>query len=168
MGGVSHTLSKKEWEPIAVRDLPGGQGAYFEHLMATEPGLLAEWVDFAGPMRRTSTEVLERWKRQSWYRELQIARATAAANGAPFTEDVLDTVFPMRTANGNCTQFSRIHADGQMSNGCPAIKFCWGGAVPEQFEFRTPNHPLEEESFSVTAASNTVNLAEGGFDAEKN
>lgn len=149
MGGVNHTLSKTEWESVPVRTLPGGQAAHFERLMATEPGLLAEWVDVAGPMVRVSDYEIDRFKRQHFRREVEIARARSSE---PLGDETLDRWFPQRTAS--CLTYARVEG-ASLVGACPALDFCYGGASPENFSWRVPNHPGENESRDKAGASNT-------------
>lgn len=151
MGGVQHTLSKKDWEEVLVRDLPGGQAAHFDRLMATEPGLLAEWVDYAGPMIRVSDYEIERWKRQHLRREVEIAQARSAE---PLLDEVLDRWFPQRMSA--CLKFARFEG-AQPVGACPALGICHGGDSPENYLARENfNHPAEKESFLAVGASDIL------------
>lgn len=139
MGGVQHTLSKKEWEEVSVRDLPGGQAAHFERLLATEPGLLAEWVEYAGPMVRVSDYEIERWKRQHLRREVEIARVRSPE---PLSDEALDRWFSQSMSS--CLAYARFEGATPVG-GCPARDICHGGDSLENYPARDHfNHPAEE------------------------
>ncbi len=127
-----------DYEKVPVKEAYGSQAVAFDHLMATDPAILADFHRILGPYPRRSQWEIDEWLESQLGRE---ARLAAVRSSEPLAESVLREYFP-KHAGSNCT----FHYGRE----CPAISLCWGGADPNSFDARIPNHPTESPSGEAT------------------
>ena len=135
-GGKFHRLGD-DYQPLLVRDMPGGQAVWFERVCEKSPASLQDAHVILGPMMRPSDYIIEDWLESNLPREVSIRIARDEImkahldNDRERVEHLLRTHFPKETAHGNC----------EFPFECPAKLLCHGGAARENFNYRVPNHP---------------------------
>jgi hypothetical protein len=134
-GNASHKLSgyykAKVWE-----EYPGGIPAWIDYLKAIDLPLLEQQFISLPPIMRDEYEV-ERWKRSTFRKEVEIARCAEQVAASP---ELLDELFPPHMSNGNCTSPSI----------CPMTEICHSTAGADPigsglYQIRQSNHPIENE-----------------------
>lgn len=139
-GGKSHKLSGVTKESIEER-YKGGVIAWIDYLLQQDRALVEEQLVELPPIMRSEWQI-ERWKRQTLYREVEtVGNAKHVEfireNDPGCFEAALDEYFPMHTASGNCLRPGK----------CAFYDCCWGSSASDPFRAgyqpRLPNHPQE-------------------------
>lgn len=141
-GGAKHRLGKGYSKQRVSQCYPGGIKEWVAHQLAGDPAVVEGLVVETPPILRSEYEI-ERWKRCTLPREIEIARnaADVTLNNGELLEDLADERFPLSTAHGNCTN--------QYWQKCAFFECCHGTAMADPlaagFRVRTPNHAAEKE-----------------------
>lgn len=139
-GGKHHRLSGVR--KALVRDVyPGGIAAWIDWLAANDPEVLESQIVILDPILRSDWEI-ERWKRQTLRREVEIAAAAERINAmedGPEKDAAVDEAFPMHTGDTCSNDYGRT---------CSYADICWGSAQADPlgsglFQIREANHSTE-------------------------
>ena len=137
-GNKEHHLGGNFSRVLVSETIPGGQEAWLQHILDTDPALLAEFHVIYGPQMRPSDYVIEEWLESWMSREVALHAASEAVQRAFAADDMMEVErllrrhFPKQTARGNCVFPSQ----------CPAFALCHSGGSREAFGRRIPNHPV--------------------------